>query len=42
MRPCTLVLSAFGPFAGKTVIDLQNFEMAFFDLWETGAGKQPF
>lgn len=40
MRPCTLVLSAFGPFAGKTVIDFTKFRDGIFLIsGETGAGK---
>lgn len=40
MRPQKLVLSAFGPFAGKTEIDFTKFKNGIFLIsGETGAGK---
>ena len=40
MRPCTLVLSAFGPFAGKTVIDFTKPDQNLFLITgDTGSGK---
>ena len=41
MRPHTLILSAFGPFAGETIIDFTKFKDGIFLIsGETGAGKQ--
>ena len=43
MRPHTLILSAFGPFAGETIIDFTKFKDGIFLIsGETGAGKQLF
>lgn len=40
MRPHTLILSAFGPFAGETKIDFTKFRDGIFLIsGETGAGK---
>lgn len=40
MRPHTLILSAFGPFAGETIIDFTKFKDGIFLIsGETGAGK---
>lgn len=40
MRPQTLILSAFGPFAGETKIDFTKFRDGIFLIsGETGAGK---
>ena len=40
MRPHTLILSAFGPFAGETIIDFTKFRDGIFLIsGETGAGK---
>lgn len=40
MRPQKLILSAFGPFAGETVIDFSKFKEGIFLIsGETGAGK---
>lgn len=40
MRPHTLILSAFGPFAGETIIDFTKFKDGMFLIsGETGAGK---
>ena len=40
MRPHTLIMSAFGPFAGETMIDFTKFQDGIFLIsGETGAGK---
>ena len=40
MRPHTLILSAFGPFAGETIIDFTKFKDGIFLIsGETGARK---
>lgn len=39
MRPITLVISAFGPFAEQTEIDFRDFHGLFLISGDTGAGK---
>ena len=43
MRPLKLVMSAFGPYAGQTVIDFSKLgeQGLYLITGDTGAGKMP-
>ena len=44
MRPLVLRISAFGPYAGETIIPLENLgeRGLYLITGDTGAGKTPF
>lgn len=39
MRPVRLVLTAFGPYAGRTEVDFSRLHGVFLITGDTGAGK---